>query len=114
MTTTSLLPKKLLCSPVIQSAKTGEDVSYACNLQNVQRITAINVAGSQFSYISTLGGSQGGTFTGDSATIMVDLGAENQIIMTLTSVTCDMEGEVTVTVNGDINDTVNLRIISKS
>ena len=47
-------------------------------------------------------------------TLVVNLDEENQISISLKTVACDMEGEVTIIVNGNLSDTVALRIISKS
>ena len=55
-----------------------------------------------------------GTLTGKYVDVVVDLEAANQIVISLKTVACDLEGELTIFVNAELSDTVTLRIIGKS
>ena len=107
------MTKNMTCSPVKQSATAGADVTFVCILQNVPRITAIHITGDQFNHEYTLEDGLTGSFKNNSVSLRVDPEARNQITITLVSAACDMEGEVIITVNGNLSDTVTLRIISK-
>ena len=110
---TTSMTKNMTCSPVKQSATAGANVTFVCILQKVPRITAIHITGDQFNHEYTLEDGLTGSFKNNSVSLRVDPEARNQITITLVSAACDMEGEVIITVNGNISDTVTLRIISK-
>ena len=82
-------------------------------MHNVEIVKQVQVVSSQFIYEQIDDNGLNGTFIDDPVTLMVDLEAENQISITLASLACDMEGELTISVNGNLSDSVTLRILSK-
>ena len=83
-------------------------------MHNVELIKQVQVVSSQFMYEQIDDNGLNGTFIDDPVTLMVDIEAVNQISITLASLACDMEGELTISVNGNLSDTVILRILGKS
>ena len=103
----------ITCSALKMSAYKGGEVDYVCALWNVDVITQVNIDGNQIVFEETDEAGLSGTYTDGPVTLTVDMDADNQTPITIDSVTCNMEGDVTITVNGNLSDTVSLRIISK-
>ena len=109
----TLMVKNMTCFPILHSAMAGTDITCVCSLQNVPRITAIHITGRQFHHEYASDDGLTGSFENNSVSLMVGPDAEDQISLTLASVTCEMEGEVIIEVNGYLSDIVSLRVIGK-
>ena len=88
-------------------------MNYICALRNVDVITQVSLDSNQITFEQTGEAGLSGTYTDGPVTVTVDMDADNQTAITIASVTCDMEGDVTITMNGNLSDTVSLRIIGK-
>ena len=105
---TKSMTQSMTCSPATQSVTEDTDVTFVCTLQNVPRIIETRIACGQFDHQYFSEGGLSGIFRNNSISVTVDLEAENQITHTLVPVTCGLEGEVIITVNGNLSDTVSL------
>ena len=103
----------ITCFAINMSACIGGEVDYMCALRNVDVITQVNIDGNQIVFEKTDEAGLSGIYTNGPVTVTVDMDADNQTAITIASVTCDMEGDVTISMNGNLSDTVSLRIIGK-
>lgn len=95
--------------PRRRSATVGESFTYKCMLNSIEKVTQIKITQLAFEITDQKG--LNGTFIVDFVRVMIGLNADDQIVVSVEHANCSLEGDITVVVNGNLSDTVILRII---
>ena len=96
----------------MQSGKGGASINYKCSLLYIDSVIQVRIPELNFHKVDT-NGISGSFNVSNDVTLEVNIDADDEITLSFESISCPLEGSLTVAVNNETLDSITLRIVGK-